>query len=239
MSSDRLQDAINAVLEHRQYGSMEFVATSKPHTTPSLRLLFRLVLSERRTGDNGCSGWPTASSRYGKGGYTGGRIRDGKISTDTLDVVAQLASWPTPDTNTCGGAQDAMKRKAGGHSTRVQDVAQLAAWPTPNAMEGGQTSRGGKRKDERLMGGLVGWATPRATDAKTGHDYTENMTGKSLAMDASLTAGQGSTSCPAETGKRGVPRIGVLNPFFSLQLMGFPVSWGLAGICAWLKSKKR
>jgi hypothetical protein len=29
-----------------------------------------------------------------------------------------------------------------------------AAWPTPNAMEGGQTSRGGDRKDEKLMGGL-------------------------------------------------------------------------------------
>ena len=34
--------------------------------------------------------WPTPSVRDQKGGYEGGRIRDGKISTDTLDVVAQL-----------------------------------------------------------------------------------------------------------------------------------------------------
>jgi hypothetical protein len=34
-------------------------------------------------------------------------------------------------------------------------------------MEGGQTSRGGKRKGEALMGGLVGWATPRAEDAES------------------------------------------------------------------------
>jgi hypothetical protein len=31
----------------------------------------------------------------------------------------------------------------------------LAAWPTPNAMQGGQTSRGGDRKDELLVGGLA------------------------------------------------------------------------------------
>jgi hypothetical protein len=37
-------------------------------------------------------------------------------------------------------------------------------WPTPNTMEGGQTSRGGKRKGELLMGGLVGWPTPNTMD---------------------------------------------------------------------------
>jgi len=35
--------------------------------------------------------WPTTSTRDHKGGYVGGRMRDGKISTDTLDVTAQLA----------------------------------------------------------------------------------------------------------------------------------------------------
>lgn len=44
------------------------------------------------------TGWPTASCRDQKGGYTGGRIRNGKISTDTLDVTAQLCpvGWNTP-----------------------------------------------------------------------------------------------------------------------------------------------
>jgi hypothetical protein len=40
------------------------------------------------------AGWPTASSRDVKGGYQGGRIRKGKISTDTLDVAAQLTGPP-------------------------------------------------------------------------------------------------------------------------------------------------
>lgn len=34
--------------------------------------------------------WPTPSTRDHKGGYQGGRIRNGHISTDTLDITAQL-----------------------------------------------------------------------------------------------------------------------------------------------------
>ena len=33
--------------------------------------------------------WPTPSSRDHKGGYQGGRIRNGKVSRDTLDVAVQ------------------------------------------------------------------------------------------------------------------------------------------------------
>ena len=36
------------------------------------------------------SGWNTPAATDGKGGYLGGRIRDGKLSTDRLDVTAQL-----------------------------------------------------------------------------------------------------------------------------------------------------
>lgn len=44
------------------------------------------------------AGWNTPTATDGKGGYVGGRIRNGKISTDRLDVTAQLAGWPTPTT---------------------------------------------------------------------------------------------------------------------------------------------
>jgi hypothetical protein len=33
--------------------------------------------------------WPTPSARDHKGGYQGGRIRNGKVSVDTLDVAVQ------------------------------------------------------------------------------------------------------------------------------------------------------
>lgn len=40
--------------------------------------------------------WPTSSATDWKGGYAGGRIRNGKLSVDRLDVAAQLATYPTP-----------------------------------------------------------------------------------------------------------------------------------------------
>jgi hypothetical protein len=36
--------------------------------------------------------WPTPSARDHKGGYIGGRIRNGKVSFDTLDVAVQHVS---------------------------------------------------------------------------------------------------------------------------------------------------
>jgi hypothetical protein len=42
------------------------------------------------------AGWPAPMARDSKGGYQGGRIRKGKISTDSLDVTAQLAHGQTP-----------------------------------------------------------------------------------------------------------------------------------------------
>jgi hypothetical protein len=102
-------------------------------------------------------------------------------------------------------------------------------------MSGGQTSRGGDRKDEKLMGGLVGWTTPCQTDAKCGSQYTENITGKDLAKDATL-AGPNQQPSSAGTENSGAYR---LNPFFSLNLMGYPVSWAMAGIRSYLKSRKQ
>ena len=42
------------------------------------------------------AGWPTPAQTDHKGGYKGGRMRNGKLSTDRLDVTAQISGWPTP-----------------------------------------------------------------------------------------------------------------------------------------------
>ena len=58
------------------------------------------------------AGWPTPTTSDHKGGYQGGRIRNGKLSTDRLDVTAQIASparltgWGTPT------AIDSMKARS-------------------------------------------------------------------------------------------------------------------------------
>jgi hypothetical protein len=99
-------------------------------------------------------------------------------------------SWLTTTTSDGNGIRELDGTRSGGLNTQ----ATLASWPTPNTMEGGQTSRGGKRKGELLMGGLVswptlaGWATPRATDPKCGGTYTENCQGKDLPKDATLAS---------------------------------------------------
>ena len=61
---------------------------------------------------------------------------------------------------------------ASGHRTSDSDS---GSWPTPNTMEGGQTSRGGKRKGELLMGGLVGWPTPQTMDTLPPMDYEKRL----------------------------------------------------------------
>ncbi len=74
--------------------------------------------------------WPTPTATDGKGGYQGGRIRNGKLSTDRLDVAAQLAGWPTPTTSNDRSPcpQEAMRtyRENGTKiQKRLQDVAAL------------------------------------------------------------------------------------------------------------------
>ena len=60
----------------------------------------------------------------------------------------------------------------------LSNVVDLSAVPTPNAMEEGQTSRGGKRYDEKLMGGIAKLAscpTPMAgTPAQNGYNEAGN-----------------------------------------------------------------
>jgi len=74
-----------------------------------------------------------------------------------------FTGWPTPTSLT--PAQNG--NSEAGNSDNLQRMTDLAAWPTPNAMEGGQTSRGGDRKDELLMGGLVSARpTPKEQNAR-------------------------------------------------------------------------
>lgn len=56
------------------------------------------------------------SERDGKGGYQGGRIRNGKISTDTLDVTAQITSQTR---------QTASGESATGYSAETRSGGQL------------------------------------------------------------------------------------------------------------------
>jgi hypothetical protein len=85
-----------------------------------------------------------------------------------------------------------MRHSRGKADTLTAVATHLSGWSTPNAMGGGQTSRGGDRKDEPLIGGeaqLAGWATPKAS--RSGPDLTikerDEQAGLSLPSQATLS----------------------------------------------------
>lgn len=92
-SSADLQSCLESRLRARLLttGSTLYKLTWKPWTTPSGLSRSRLRASVPRTSATDSTGWPTPSATDYKGGYQGGRIRNGKLSTDRLDVAAQLA----------------------------------------------------------------------------------------------------------------------------------------------------
>jgi hypothetical protein len=67
------------------------------------------------TAEAALAGWATPAVTDHKGGYLGGRIRNGKLSTDRLDVTAQLAGWPTPAVrdhkDTCNQRERMLERR--------------------------------------------------------------------------------------------------------------------------------
>jgi len=118
-------------------------------------------------------------------------------------------------------------------------VAQLAAWPTPSTPNGGRSSPNmsatgmlnGKKRQAGLehVARLTGWATPRAEDAESaGMRHS-----RGVADTLTAQAGQGATSCHAETGTRAV-----LRPGHSRWLQGYPVEWCQAAIRAARKLKR-
>jgi hypothetical protein len=157
-------------------GSPEYRLTWKHWPIGSRRLICALRASARPTSDSGFFGWPTPTVRDHKGGYEGGRIRDGKISTDTLDVVAQLAisGWVSPT------AQDGTR---GELPPRPQDtgvpLSQMAA----------------------LV--MSGWLTPMSEKLtpQTRSDFTPNLA--AIAIGAISTSSSAATPTNSDGTKRG------------------------------------
>lgn len=97
-----------------------------------------------------CGGWPTPATTDHKGGYLGGRIRNGKWSTDRLDVTAQLSGWGTPTTQDAArGAKDPRPHDKG---VPLSQQMALSGWPTTRAADGDKnvrTTEGAMKEIER------------------------------------------------------------------------------------------
>lgn len=227
-------------------GSMLYSLSWKKKATPAGRQYCQRAASAPRIKEIAfslaLSTWPTSSATDWKGGYAGGRIRNGKLSVDRLDVAAQLATYPTP--NTCNDrspcpdyAKAGWFREDGTKKhIRLQDIAGMAAWPTVTTIDNnqvrGENGAAGHPDRSTTLGGavrLASYPTPLtvpdspASRGQLSGSYRKGMEKCTPVPDfpIRITAhGQMLTGCYAR-----MEISGPLNPAHPRWLMGFPPVW--------------
>ena len=132
----------------------------------------------RLTSEKECSSWPTASTRDHKGGYEGGRIRDGKVSMDTLDVAVQAYSL--------GGLLDLASPNT--HGSRPE------WWGTPAANDSNKTPHCEINSKQAGLVRSVGreqakaWLTPRANEPEADSNFVARNADRGEHCHVSLTS---------------------------------------------------
>lgn len=193
-------------------GSPLYELTWSTWDMPSGPPICRLRASPRRISDNGCSGWPTAT-------------------TSDTRVYSERALQELCDTG-----------KTAGHSLDLNAATQMGGWPTAAARDwrdGRSNMHGQNARPLNEVAMLVGWATPNTMDHMAPRSDAALLRAKQKAGCANikdqvpLISGPPSNTCTAETEKPGQ-----LNPAFSRWLMGFPAEWDDCAPTAMPSSRK-
>lgn len=179
-----------------------YALTWKDRVTPSGRKIAALRAQAHRISGKGSgsgpSGWPTPVAAPANGTPEAFLRRKQEsvargnpmgISLTDINMVAQLAGWPTPNATDSTGA--GTEGRDGGMN--CQTAAQLAGWPTPMAGTPAQNGNNpaGNTDASRKTVELAGWNTTRATDGSRGGP---NQAGGALPADAALAGWPTATS---------------------------------------------
>ena len=180
--SEALQRSLESSLMKQldSAGSTLFKLIWKGKRTPLGRRYLEQQALAHRTPVYGCTSVPTPNAMEGGQTSRGGK-RKGEL---LMGGITQLASVHTPNLDDCNNTT----RASGQFGSLTRDV-NLASVPTP--MAGTPAQKGynaaGNNDYSRKIVELASVSTPRRlSDPKSGHNYTENMTGCSLPMDATL-----------------------------------------------------
>lgn len=182
-------------------GSPEFALTWSSWDMPSGLPISRLRASARRTSGKDYSGWPTIQARDATAGVDRTQKRRPEKGGYSLTTVASLTSstgWPTPT---------------------ERDY----RYPNKRSYQ----DRFGHKKGEQLNNLTAhlaaGWTSPTAQDSEASGS---RQAGSSAHSGFSLTDQARGDFGTGRTGSRAATASGVvLNPAFSLWLMGFPAEW--------------